>query len=140
MAFAFLTHFFEPKSMAEKRREDRLEAEHQYGVDFETTGAQVLFGQGSGKDISSSGFRFATSSPLKKGQHFQVRLDFPQSFPGVSQISLQAEVVRIYRPKGTRRYRIACRFVNLDQCPEAARTLDEFLWWLEHHPLKSPRF
>ncbi len=50
---SFLANLFEPKSVTEKRGEERHEAENMFGVDFQTEGPFRFSGQGSGKDISS---------------------------------------------------------------------------------------
>ena len=130
MGISFLTNFFGSKSVAEKRRETRLEAENQLGIDFQTGELGRISGQVSGKDISSLGIRFATFIPLKRGRPLQIGLEFPKGFPGTPKVTVKAEVIWVYRPKGAQRYRVACQFMNLDQSPEAATALQEFIWWL----------
>lgn len=115
----------------ERRSSPRVIPEHEFAVDFESDGFSRMSGIGGGKDLSTSGVRFATFAPLKKGQRLEMTLTFSARFPRVSRLVIVARVVRIYRPKGAKRFRIGCQFIELETHASELETIRQFMEWVK---------
>lgn len=130
MLFGFLKKF---KSQAKypqinRRREERFEAEDEFVVKFNTS-AKVSF-HGQSRDISVHGVRFATSCKLSRGRKIDLNFVFPNRFPGAREVRIPATAVRVYRPRGTERYRVAC--VLRHESEITKEVLRQFIHWLTH--------
>ena len=114
----------------DRRESPRVSAEDEFVVDFQTKDFGRRPGFGAGKDLSLTGVRFATFAPLKKGQTMEITLTFSKHFTGKTKIGLEAEVIRVYRPKGTRHFRIGCRFLHLEDYCKEVEIIRQFIWWV----------
>ena len=74
----------------ERRKEWRLEASGSFLVEFTKKAFPPLKGPGDGRDLSLSGVRFATGLLLKKGDHLDLVINFPQGFPAARKVQVQA--------------------------------------------------
>lgn len=127
----FLRNIFKPKTRKiERRKSERVSAEGEVKIDFQTMTSRRISGIGTGNDISISGMRFATFAPLKKGQMLEAALYFGKKFPGLKKIPLQMTVVRVYKPFGSRRYRIGVSFIESPRYKQEFEVLKQLVFWL----------
>ena len=123
-------HFVE--EVAEERRSaPRASADRIFRVEFKGGGFFGVSGNGSGKNISTAGLRFATFDRLKKKQRLHLKISFSKLFPGPASVTMPCEVVWISRPHGAQRNRIGCKFLNTEDCPQETETLRQFVRWVK---------
>ena len=128
----FSENIFESELQTSERRvSNRISAEDAFKVDFQTTSLIRISGIGSGKDISATGMRFATFAPLKKGEVLETEIFFNEKFPGVKKVSLQMQVMRVYKPSGAKRYRVGIRFLESPRYKPEFEVVRQFIWWLQ---------
>lgn len=127
----FSSEFRKDLSAADDRRQkERLSASDLFEIEFKTAGLIKLSGMGYGKDVSESGLKFATPTPLKKGENINARIVFTCDFPGQKKLALPMQVVRVYKPKGAQRYRVGVRFLDLEKHGLEAEAIRQLVWWL----------
>ena len=125
MFFGFLRKKKKQPEGTERRMEVRYEAEDEFLIEFEEKGNHYL---GNSRDISVHGIRFATTGKLKKGDKVIINFRFPAEFPGEKHFKVQAQVMRVFKPSGTVRFRVACRLQhNSEASKEAIR---QFIFWM----------
>lgn len=130
MFFGFLKT--KPKyPAAERRREPRYPAEDEFMLEIKQTQSHYM---GASRDISLHGIRFATTYKPKLKQEILLNLRFPQSFPGPKNLLVRAKVARVYKPRGTERYRIGCSLQHENDAGK--ETMRQFIHWLENRPGK----
>ncbi len=110
----------------ERRREPRYEAEDEFMLEFKANQSHYV---GASRDISVHGLRFVTTCKLQNKKDVLLNLRFPQEFPGTKHISVPAKVVRVYKPRGTGRYRIGCSLYHDSDLTK--ETIRQFIYWLE---------
>ena len=125
MFFGFLQR--KKKEIREERRiEARYGAEDEFLIEFQDSGSHYL---ANSRDISIHGIRFATTGKLKVRDKIVLNFRFPAEFPGLKHFKVRADVIRIYKPTGTARYRVGCRLIHdIKDTNEAIR---QFIYWLE---------
>ena len=123
MFFGFLK---KRKPTGDRRKEERYPAEDEFIVDFDG-GTSYL---GSSRDISIHGVRFATIHKMRKGASILLNFRMPQGFPGVRRFSVKAKVVRVYKPRGTERFRAGCSLLHTED--QTKENLRQFIHWLDH--------
>lgn len=130
MLFGFLKP--KPKYPAsDRRKEPRYEAEDEFMLEFKAQQSHYI---GAARDISVHGIRFATSCKPSIGREILLNLKFPQGFPGTKSLVIRAKVVRVYKPRGTGRYRVGC---SLKHESEAGKeTIRQLIHWIENRPEK----
>lgn len=111
-----------------RRREERYEAEDEFVVRF-TNSTKASF-HGQSRDISVHGVRFVTSYKLSSRKIVDLNFVFPNGFPGAKEIRIPAKIVRVYRPRGTERYRVACSLNHQSEITK--EVLRQFIYWLSH--------
>lgn len=126
---SFFKIFFKPKN--ERRRSPRAESKDLVKVDFQADGPKQISAIGVGEDISMTGIRFATFAPLKKGQVLDAALHFFQLFPGNKRVAVQIKIIRVYKPFGSRRYRIGGEFIQSSANNAEFEALAAFIAWLK---------
>lgn len=117
-------------SKEERRREKRLRTTQDYIIEF----VNERFKEKKvavGRDLSVEGVRFATPLKLKRGEFLDLTLHFSKAYQGSRSLRLKAGVVHLYRPSGSRRYRVGCHLVH--ENPKTKDHLREFLAWAETH-------
>ena len=110
----------------ERRREERYPAEDEFVVEFQGGSSYI----GSSRDISVHGVRFATTCKLKQGSKIVLNFRMPQEFPGAKRFAVKAKVARIYKPRGTERYRAGCSLIHEEE--KTREAIRQFVYWLEH--------
>ncbi len=127
MFFGFLKKFKKKTPTGERRMEPRYGADDEFLVEFEDRRSRYI---GNSRDLSVHGLRFVTTAKLRVREKLVLNFRFPYEFPGLRQFNVRAQVIRIYRPAGTARYRIGCRLLHdSEQTKEAIR---QFIFWLEN--------
>ena len=126
MFFGFLRRKKKDPGSDERRMEVRYEAEDEFLIEFQEGGAHYL---GNSRDISVHGIRFATTGKLKTHDKVVLNFRFPSDFPGEKHFTVPAQVMRVFKPAGTARYRVACHLLHdSEKTKEAIR---QFIFWLE---------
>ena len=119
-------------SEQEKRAAQRLKVFEALYLDWkDLTGKE---GKGGGKDISTSGIRFASDMEFSRGTILDLRLRFAPGSIQKEMLEVKAQVIRCYKPKGGRHYRVGCIFQNLDE--EARGVLKNLIEWLKEREKK----
>ncbi len=119
-------------SEQEKRAAQRLKIFEAVYLDWKDSAGKE--GKGEGKDISTSGIRFASDIEFPKGTILDLKLRFAPGSIQKEMLEVKAQVIRCYKPKGGRHYRVGCIFKNLD--PEAQGVLKSLIGWLKEREKK----
>lgn len=127
----FLKKIFRPKQRkSDRRRTPRVEARNLIRIDFQTIDTSRIIATGTVKDISLGGIRFATFAPLKKGIQLDGILHFNNQFPGPKKIPMMMRVVRVYKPMGSRRYRVGVSFSDSLRYAQEKEIVRQVIEWL----------
>jgi hypothetical protein len=125
MLFGFLGKKTYPA--IDRRREPRFTAEDEFTLEFPDKKSKFV---GSSRDISMHGIRFVTPQKISPGSTIVLNFKMPEKFPGPKQFSVKAFVVRVYKPKGTGRYRVGCKLQHENN--ESKDGVRQIIHWLEH--------
>lgn len=112
----------------EQRRDLRIRASEDFIIEYQAESMRTG-SIGEGRDLSVSGVKFAVPRKLKKGEHLAILIVFNSKFKAQRKLALEGEVRNVQRPRGARRYRIHCQFVN--QTGESRQVLSRFMEWLK---------
>jgi hypothetical protein len=115
----------------ERRAAPRYEADNDFRVHFHTIDRVRRIGYGHGRDVSVLGMRFVTYARVKKGDKLDTVVDFTPHFPGKKSIPLEMEVVRVYRRKGQKRYRVGVRYIQSRKYEPEFYIVREFVSWIQ---------
>ena len=118
-----------------QRSARRYEAREGVMIEFFDS-SRNLSGVGNGRDLSSTGIRFMTLSKLSPKKKISLTLYFPSAFPGQKQVNLQAQIIRVYQPRGAQNYRVGCKFIFDNE--KVKEPIHQYLYWMEASPQVSP--
>ncbi len=121
--------FFKRKKYSgrERRTEERIKAPDCFLVEYKKKD-QKKVQLGHGRDISVHGMRIASSVPFKKGDVLEMAVYFPKGFIPSSKIYINAKVIRVEKPRGARRKRMAMRLLYSDD--STREILRQFMEWV----------
>lgn len=113
--------------MSDKRREHRVVTAQKFSIEIEKGKIFKKKVFAEARDLSTHGLRFVCEEKLNKGGRITLTLLFPNEFPGRRELILQGVVIRVYRPKGTKRFRVGCEILHPN--PASKETIRQFLDW-----------
>ena len=117
----------------ERRKAERVRIHETLYLNYEASKDRVN-GTAEGKDISTSGVRFASFSKFPPGTPLDLTLRFSPEYFQNKPLQVRAIVVRCYRLVRQRRYRIACKFENLDSSTK--EEIQAYIVWLKEQKVK----
>ena len=124
-------------SKKERRRATRERLFEELLVDYKSAGHPKV-ARGEARDISVTGIRFVSHAKFPNGTFLDLLLRFTPGSARVSNLTVQARVVRSYKIFRSKSYRIGCEFINLD--PNARDILKDFVAWAENRRKKYLHF
>ncbi len=114
----------------ERRKAERFSLHDTLYLDYKSPLLGFISGSGEGKDISTSGIRFASDSILPEGTLLDLTLHLYPVYSHAKTICLRGCVVRCYRDPHQHHYRVGCAFNHPDEA--GYHQLKSFTSWLKN--------
>lgn len=134
--FEFIKKFFSLPSKSTHNRRQHERIVDSFTVKFQKQGAEKWH-DGTGRDISETGARIASYEKLKQGDEITLIIFFPRAFKMAEKLTVPSKVIRVNRPRGSKRPRHGLEF-NYTHPEEDKEIVNAFTGWLLEHPYETP--